>query len=369
MTAPPVYTIAVLPGDGIGPEVMAPCLSLLSQAVARVGGFSLSYTELPAGAGCYRDTGVALPETTVDACKRADAILLAAMGLPDVRYPDGTEIVPQIELRMILNLFAGVRPVRSIKGVPATLAHPRAQALDFVLIRESTEGLFASRTRGVVEGDRIARDTMEITRAVSETLFDFAFTLARQRRQLGHPGKVTCVDKANVFRSFAFFRKIFDERAALNPDITKGYSYVDACALDFVRKPWDFDVLVTENMFGDILSDLGAGLLGGLGFAPSADIGSDYAVFQPCHGTAPDIMGRGLANPTAMILSGAMMLEWLALRDGYEAPRLAARFLRDAVDSAFAGGLRSFDIGGQDGTRVVGDAIARALDRPQARVA
>ena len=242
------------------------------------------------------------------------------MGLPSVRYPDGTEITPQIELRFLLDLYAGVRPVQVFPGQPTPLGDERAGEIDFVLIRESTEGLFHDYQTGDVRENE-AWETLRITRAASERLFDFAFRLASQRKEAGRSaGRVTCVDKANVFKAFAFFRSVFAERAALFPAIAHDAAYVDAMALWMVQRPWEFDVLVTENMFGDILSDLGAGLMGGLGFAPSADIGDDHAVFQPCHGSAPDIAGEGVANPAAMILSGATMLDWLALRD--EAARL-----------------------------------------------
>ncbi|MDH3231464.1 MAG: isocitrate/isopropylmalate family dehydrogenase, partial [Alphaproteobacteria bacterium] len=250
--------IAVFPGDGIGDEIAGPCVALLEAAVRKAGGFALEFDWLPAGARCYAKTGAALPEASMAAARAADAILLAAMGLPDIRYPDGTEISPQIELRMALGLYAGVRPVRAIPGIAAALADPRAHALDFVIIRESTEGLFASHGKGEVIGDREARDTMVITRGVSERLFDFAFRLGAKRRRQGHAGRVTCVDKANVFKSFAFFRKLFDEIAAGHPDVSADHAYVDATALNMVRRPWALDVLVTENMFGDILSDLGA---------------------------------------------------------------------------------------------------------------
>ncbi len=176
-----------------------------------------------------------------------------------------------------------------------------------------------------------------ITRGVSERLFDFCFELARQRKARGRPGHVTCVDKANVFAAFAFFRKIFEERAEKYPDIGASSAYVDATALDMVRRPWTMDVLVTENMFGDILSDLGAGLMGGMGMAPSADIGDTHAVFQPCHGTAPDIVGQGKANPTAMFLSGAMMLEWLGTKHSSESAIRAARLIEAAVSRAYVG--------------------------------
>jgi 3-isopropylmalate dehydrogenase len=362
MTPSTIFRIAVLPGDGIGTEITEPCVALTDAAVAKVGGFTLDYEWLDAGADTYRRTGEALPEATVGACRAADAILLAAMGLPHIRYPDGTEIAPQLDLRFVFGLYAGVRPVRAIPGVPPRLADPRAAALDFVLIRESTEGLFVSRGKGEVVDDREARDSLLITRDVCERLFDFTLDLGERRKQAGKPGRVTCVDKANVFTSLAFFRKVFDERAARHGDLTIDHAYVDATALNLVMRPWDFDVMVTENMFGDILSDLGAALIGGMGYAPSADIGDQHAVFQPCHGSAPDIAGQGLANPTAMILSAAMMLEWLAERHGLEAPAKAGGLLRQAVDEAFAGGgLLTPELGGTAGTadviRALGDRL------------
>jgi 3-isopropylmalate dehydrogenase len=357
------FRITVLPGDGIGHEVMAPCLAVLEAAAAKVGDLAFHFETHQAGAFAYRDAGVALPTATLEAARRADAILLGAMGWPDIRYPDGTEIAPQLDLRFDLGLFAGVRPVRTLPRMPAVLADKRAAHLDFVVIRESTEGLFASRGRGEVIEDREARDTMVITRGVCEPLFDFAFALARQRRDRGGKGIVTCVDKANVFASLAFFRKIFDERAVLNQDVRAAHAYVDATALDMVRRPWMLDVLVTENMFGDILSDLGAGLVGGMGFAPSADIGKANAVFQPCHGTAPDIAGQGKANPTAMLLSGAMMLDWLGERHGSRPARLAGDLIRRAVDRAYENGVSPIEIGGPDGTAAITRKILAELDQ------
>ena len=175
---------------------------------------------------------------------------------------------------------------------------------------------------------------------------------------------VTCVDKANVISSLAYFRRIFDERAARNPDVGAAHAYVDATALNMVRRPWDLDVLVTENMFGDILSDLGAGLIGGMGMAPSADIGDERAVFQPCHGSAPDITGLGKANPTAMFLSAAMMLEWLGERHGQESCVRAGGLIRRAVDGAYAGGdLVPTELGGEAGTAAITRAVLEALRR------
>ena len=170
-----------------------------------------------------------------------------------------------------------------------------------------------------------------------------------------------CVDKANVFKAFAYFRKIFDEVAELHPNVKAERLYIDACALMLVKRPWDFDVLVTENMFGDILSDLAAGLIGGMGMAPSADIGDRHAVFQPCHGTAPDIMGQGKANPTAMILSAAMMLDWLADTRGIEGAAEAAQRIEQAVDKVYASGLKPFEFGGSAGTLEVTKAVLEAL--------
>ena len=368
MSAAQTYQIAVFPGDGIGEEITRPTLDLITAACRPEEDIDLGFKVLPAGAAHYRDHGEAFPADSLAAARSADAILLAAMGLPAVRYPDGTEISPQLDLRFALDLYAGVRPVRLVPGIPAALADPGAASLDFVLIRESTEGLFASHGKGVVEDDRVARDTLVITREVSERLFAFAFALARRRREQGRPGRVTCVDKANVFASFAFFRRVFDEVAARYPDVPADHMYVDAVALNMVRQPWRFDVLVTENMFGDILSDLGAGLIGGMGMAPSADIGDAHAVFQPCHGSAPDIAGRGLANPTAMILSAAMMLDWLGRRRGHAGTVRAAARLSAAVDLAFsAGRLKPVELGGSDGTAAIVQAVSGALSSPLAR--
>ncbi|BDG71769.1 isocitrate/isopropylmalate dehydrogenase family protein [Roseomonas fluvialis] len=376
--------IAVLPGDGIGTEVTEATLAVL-EPLAKRHGIGLAFETLRAGAFCYRDTGTAMSEETFAAAASADAILLGAMGWPEIRTADGTEIAPQLDLRFRLNLYAGVRPFRAIPGVPVALADPRARDIDLVIVRESTEGLFFSRDRGTVSHD-MAEETLRITRPVTEKLARFSFELARRRAEArsgrraearsgrraeahsggrpearNRPGVVTLVDKANVFRAFAFMRGIFAEVAAEFPDVASRSHYVDAMALDLVRRPWEFDVLPTENMFGDILSDLGAGLVGGMGFAPSADIGDAHAVFQPAHGTAPDIAGRGLANPTATLLSAAMMLDWLGARGAGQGFADAAAELESAVDGAFAAGLRSPDIGGRDGTAAVARAVAQRL--------
>lgn len=363
------YRIAVLPGDGIGPEITDACASVLDRVETLIDGFRLTLTRHPAGAGHYADSGESLPADTLTATMSADATLLAAMGLPGIRYPDGREIAPQLELREQLDLYAGLRPIRSVQGVPSPLSDPRGEHLDVLLVRESTEGLFAAREETEFSPDgSTATDRLIITRRGSERVIRAAFEQARRRRDDGARGRVTCVDKANVLGSLAFFRGIFAEVAADYPDVDADHCYVDAMALNLVRQPWEYDVVVTENLFGDILSDLGAALIGGMGMAPSGDIGERAAVFQPCHGTAPDIAGTGAANPTAMFLSAAMMLAWLGDRHDDDSLALGARVIESAVDIAFGSGtLRSSESGGTDGVegitqRILG-SLEPALDR------
>ena len=357
------FTIAVLPGDGIGHEVMPVCVDLLQSITSTIDAFKLEFQQLEAGAGLYQRTGEALPNEIFDAAERADAILLGAMGLPDIRYADGREIAPQLDLRERLALYAGVRPIKALVGLPPALADKRAAQIDLIIVRESTEGLFATRSSGTRQGEEAAIDKLVVTRAVSERLFDFAFNLAQRRMGKGLGGQVTCVDKANVLGSMAFFREIFIQRAQRHPDLPVAFSYVDAMALNLVKQPWNYDVLVMENMFGDILSDLGAALIGGMGMAPSADIGDRYAVFQPCHGSAPDIAGQGKANPTAMFLSAAMMLDWLGERHACPQANDASARLWQAVQKAFVqGDLMPFELGGRSGTQAIYKAVIAQLE-------
>ena len=357
------YDIAVLPGDGIGIEVTDAGLAVLRALSPRLGRRFVC-TVHPAGAQHHVDTGEALPASTLAACRRAHAILFGAMGLPHVRGADGTEIIPQLDIRFALDLYAGVRPIRTWPGLPVPLADPRAAEIDLVLVRESTEGLFHARGRGRIEGEGAAAcayDTMKITHAGTARVCDFAFALARRRRGQGRRGHVTNVDKANVFTSMAFWRRVFEERATAFPDIGTDHAYIDAMALNLVMRPWQYDVLVTENMFGDILSDLIAALVGGMGMAPSADIGDAHALFQPAHGTAPDIAGKGIANPSAMLLSVAMMLDWLADRHGDAALADGARAIERALQSSFASGaVRPYDFAGSSNTA---DIVAAVLER------
>ena len=360
--------ISVVRGDGIGVDVTDATLAVVEAACARTGAPMPRQRDVAAGAGLYRDTGRDMEPGGFEAIAETDAILLGAIGLPAVRKPDGTEIAPHLTLRDIHGLYAGVRPVRAYPNAPQKLADPRAAGLDLVILRESTEGLFYSAAvhgRAEKIGDTEVRDTLRITRDTSEKLFRFGFKLAERRRdRKGRPGKITCVDKSNVFESMAFFRKIFDEIAPEFPDIETGYSYVDAMALDLVRQPWEFDVLVMENMFGDILSDLGGGLVGGMGMASCGEYGDEIALFQPAHGTAPDIMGQDKANPLAAILSGAMMLDYLGEKTGNGAYVDAGALIDAGVENGFTvGDLRPMEFGGDMGTKAVTEAVIDHVSR------
>jgi 3-isopropylmalate dehydrogenase len=347
------FRIVVLPGDGIGPEVMAQAERVLAHVMSAASGVRLDLVRLPAGASEFLKSGNPLPDATLTACRQSAAILLGAMGLPQVRWPDGREMAPQIDLREQLDLYCGLRPIYLYHEADSPLKRYQAGDIDLTIVRENTEGLFSSRLSQQTPGATTVEDCMRITRHGSQRLFRAAFRLAQSRRR-----HVTLVDKANVLPSMVFFRSIFDEVAREFPDVQADRTYVDAAALYLVQRPESFDVLVTENMFGDILSDLAAGLVGGMGLAPSADIGDHAAVFQPAHGTAPDIAGQGIANPIAMILSAAMMLEWLAHRECVR----AAQRIRSAVASVLGDtSLRTAELGGPLTTSAMTDAVLAAL--------
>jgi 3-isopropylmalate dehydrogenase len=351
------FQIAVLPGDGIGPEVIAEALKALRAAARDFQRVRLHFTEHAAGAGEYLRGGDPLPAAAFEACRSADAVLLGAMGLPSVRWSDGREMTPQIDLRERLDLYAGLRPITLYHPTDSPLKGYPAGGIDLAIVRESTEGLFSGRLSCRDPRADEVRDCLRISRHGSERLFRFAFDLARRRRR-----RLTLVDKANVLPSMAFFRQIFDETAARYPDVEVERIYVDAMALYLVRCPERFDVIVTENMYGDILSDLAAGIAGGMGMAPSADLGDRAAVFQPAHGTAPDIAGKGIANPIAAILSAAMLLEWL---DAGETRRGAER-IRAAVKSVLADpGRRTPDLGGRLTAAELGDLVAERIEHPE----
>ncbi|MFK7965959.1 MAG: isocitrate/isopropylmalate dehydrogenase family protein [Burkholderiaceae bacterium] len=365
------FQIALIKGDGIGVDVVDATLAVLEKAQARVGGFDLQFNPLLAGAAYFKETGQDMAPGAEEAAGKSDAIFVGAIGLPSVRHTDGTEISPHLRLRDRYGLYAGVRPIKAYPNAPIKLADPRASDIDFVVLRESTEGLFysaAANKRDTVANDDEVQDILRITRATTEKLHDFGFRLAAKRRERGGKGKLTCVDKANVFRSMAFFRKIYDERAGAFPDIARDYNYVDATALDMIRRPWEFDVIVTENMFGDILSDLGGGLVGGMGMASCAEIGDKHALFQPAHGSAPDIIGQDKANPIAAILSGALMLDYLGEQHGHQACIDAAEVIEQAVYAGFeAKRLRPQEFGGDMGTKAVTQTIADMIDESRVK--
>ncbi|MEM9079891.1 MAG: isocitrate/isopropylmalate dehydrogenase family protein [Verrucomicrobiota bacterium] len=340
------HHIAILPGDGIGPEVAAAAVSVLKAVLPD----SLTYSEHSVGAGEFLNSGNPLPDEAFDACRQSDAVLLAAMGLPGVRWPDGREMTPQIDIRERLDLYAGPRPIYLYSPDDSPLKGYAPGEIDFTIIRENTEGLFSSRGSVQPDDRSSASDRLHLTRKGCERICRYAFEDAMRRRK-----KCSLVDKANVLPSMVFFREIFDEVAKDFPEVETEHIYVDAAALFLVQRPHTFDVLVTENMFGDILSDLAAGLVGGMGMAPSGDIGEDCAVFQPSHGTAPDIAGQGKANPVATILSAAMMLEWLEQTD-------ASNAIRNAVTKTLANPAhRTPDMRGSETTTSLTEKIIANL--------
>lgn len=359
------YRVATLPGDGIGPEVMDVTLLVLERIVSDCG-LSIEFVKHEAGATHYRKTGEVLPASVLQDCLDADAVLLAAIGLPDVRVADGTEVQPvmMVGLRRALGLYAAVRPIKYYRGTPIPLRDV-GPGIDFVILRENLEGLFSSFGGGCLVGDEVATDSLIVTRTGTQRIAEFAFRLARKRKGRPADGQrtVTCVDKANIFRSLAFFRKVFLEVAQSHANIKSETAYVDAMSLYMVRDPWNLDVLVMENQFGDILSDLGAGIVGGLGMAPSAEIGDKHALFQPSHGTAPDIAGKNVANPFAMLLSAAMMLDWLGEKHQDKVATEAGHRLETAVAQVIATGTTfTPDLGGKATTQDVCEAVIRCAD-------
>lgn len=347
----PLYNIATLGGDGIGPEVV----SATTRVLSAVEGVSFEFTEHSVGAGEYLKSGDPLPDSTLQALKEYDAIILGAMGLPSVRWPNGVEMTPQIDLREKLDLYQGVRPIKLYHPLHSPLRIPDGKTIDFLILRENCEGLFSDRLTRRPEGRDFETDTMKITQHGAERICRAAFELA-----MGRHRKLALVDKANVLQSMALFRRVFDTVAKEYPEVETERVYVDAMTLYMVQDPYRFDVVVTENMFGDIISDLAAGLIGGMGMAPSADIGETYAIFQPSHGTAPAIAGKNLANPIATILSGALMLRWLGETRQDSAATRAAESIEAAVERVMRNPEnRTVDLGGKLSTLEV---TARVLD-------
>lgn len=346
------HRIALLPGDGIGPEVVGEAVKVLSAVQPSLEGVAFEFTEYEVGAAEFLRAGDPFPETTFEQCRGADAILLGAMGLPSIRGPGGVEIAPQLDLRERLELYAGVRPIHLFHASHTPLKGHEAGGLDLLIVRENTEGAFWSRKQQTPPDADVVEDQIHISRRGAERICRAAFREAIRRR-----GKITLVDKSNVLPSMAFFRRVFDEIAEEFHEVEAERIYIDAAALYLVKQPERFDVIVTENLFGDILSDLAAGLVGGMGMAPSADIGENHAVFQPSHGSAPDIAGQGIANPIATILSAAMMLDWLGTET-----RRGATLIQEAVQTVLAdSGNRTRDLGGSLLTTEMTGAIVTAI--------
>lgn len=347
------YNIAALPGDGIGPEVTDAACRVVRSAVDRIEGIDLEFENISVGAGEYLKNGDPLPDATVQRLKTFDAILLGAMGLPDVRWPNGVEMTPQIDIREKLDLYQGVRPIKLYHPLHSPLRIPEGKTIEFVLLRENCEGMFSNRHEERDVTADFATDVMKVTRHGAERICRAAFEIAKSRRK-----HVTLVDKANVLQSMAFFRSVFDAVSLDYPDVETDRVYVDAMALFLVQDPYRFDVIVTENIFGDIISDQAAGLVGGMGMAPSADIGDDFAVFQPSHGTAPTIAGQGKANPIATILSGALMLRWLDSEKGEKGASMIENAVAKTLENP---DNRTFDLGGSHSTSDITDLIVSNL--------
>jgi 3-isopropylmalate dehydrogenase len=308
------YNIVMIPGDGIGPELLDAAIQVLDKIQELAGDFRFSYAFHEAGAGYYQKHGVNISPETLEAIRKADATMKGPVGLHGVRLPDGTEAgVLGGVLRSGFDLYANVRPIKLFPKVTIPLKDRPPGSIDYVVVRENTEGLYLSRGRGLVT-EQAASDTLLMTKKGCERICRFAFKMAMEKPK-GAPEdgrkRVTLVEKSNVLRSFYFFRRIFAEVAKEFPGVEAENLYVDAASAALVMRPEHFQVVVTENMFGDILSDLGGATIGGLGMCPSANIGDERAYFEPIHGSAPDIVGKNKANPLSQILAAGMMLDYL----------------------------------------------------------
>ncbi|TFG03920.1 isocitrate/isopropylmalate dehydrogenase family protein [Candidatus Thorarchaeota archaeon] len=351
------HTIAVLPGDGIAREVIPEAVRVLESIQDVQDERYLKFKEFECGGEYYAETGREWSQEAERFAKEeADAILFGAVGCLDdddnpIRLPDGNLAGYSIALglRFELDLFANVRPVRLYEGVPTPLNIKDDTEIDLVIVRENTEGLY-SPVRGTLTrcgNQEMAIDVRTISRRGSERVTRFAFELSQKRN--GAPSdqvkRVTCVDKSNLLAGCMLFRNVYNLVAEDFPDVERDYQYVDAFAQGLVLKPSRYDVAVAPNEFGDIVSDVGAAIQGGLGMAPAASIGEKRAVFEPVHGSAPKYYGQGKANPIASILSAAMMLDWLSDRYADKNCASGASAIREAVaDVLREGKVRTFDI-------------------------
>ena len=361
--------IAVLPGDGIGPEIVAEAVKVLQRLEADGLRFTLEWGAV--GGNAYASHGSPLPEATLKLAKAADAVLFGAVGDPRFDTLD-RHLRPEqaiLGLRKNLGLFANLRPALLYAELAsASSLKPEIVAgLDILIVRELTGDIYFGQPRGrrkspdgAFQGADEAFDTMRYSRPEIERIAAVAFQAARARKAAGHPGKVTSVDKANVLETFQFWKDVVTEVHAQYPDVQLEHMYVDNAAMQLVREPKKFDVIVTGNMFGDILSDEAAMLTGSIGMLPSASLNAERrGLYEPSHGSAPDIAGKGVANPLATILSAAMMLRY-----SLGEPEAATRIER-AVQTVLRQGMRTADIA-EPGTRTVGtaamgDAVVAAL--------
>ena len=367
---PRKYKIAVIPGDGIGPEVVNEAVRVLRACEEAVPGLRLSLETYEAGARYYSKSGKKeeWEPGAFEACQKADAILMGAVGLPSVTYSDGRPVGAKVVfgLRMGLDLYANVRPVRLLDGVESPLRSKTSKDIDFVIVRENTEDLYAQIQGVLARGglEETGVDVRIITSKGSERVVRYSFNLALKRREAPGDGRkrVTCVDKSNVLRGDRLFRSVFDKVGRFFPRVQRDYAYVDAMCQWMIRRPERYDVVVTTNVFGDILSELGAALQGGLGMAPSANIGDFHAMFEPVHGSAPEMAGRNRANPIAAIMSGGMMLEWLGESRKDSKLKAAAGLIDKAVKRTVKERkVLTYDLGGRASTRKVGEAVAKNL--------
>ncbi len=354
------FHLAVLGGDGIGPEVTQAAVRVLRAVGSRVG-HTFDFHEALVGQAAIDHEGTALSDETLALCGQSDAILFGAVGGATAQLSSGAKPEDAIlGLRKGLDLFVNLRPVATLPALSdATAFKPeRLQGVDLVVVRELTGGLYFGRPseiRDEAEG-RVAVDTMVYTEAEIERVVRYACTLARQRR-----GKVTSVDKANVLSCSRLWRQVAERVGHDFPDVTVQHMLVDSCAMALIRQPADFDVIVTENMFGDILTDEASMLAGSLGMLPSASLGTRatahgrFGLYEPIHGSAPDIAGQGKANPLAAILSAALLLR-LSLGLPDEAAAIEA-----AVAATVTAGTRTPDIATPTSTLVTTDAMTDAV--------
>ena len=347
--------IAVFPGDGIGPEVVAQAVRVLEATQAGMGGFVLEMTHLPWGANYWAETGRLVPPDYLQVLRPFDAILLGAIGNP-ARIPDHITLEPLIRIRQSFDQYACVRPSRLFSGIRTPLADKKPSDIDLLVLRENSEGEYVDSGGRFKVGrpEEFALQTAIHTRRGVERILRFGFELALTRRQ-----RLTMVTKSNAQKyGFVLWDEILEEVRAQYPSVQVDKQHVDAAAMNFVRQPEKFDVVVASNLFGDILSELGGIISGGLGLAPSANINPerDYpSMFEPVHGSAPDIAGRGIANPIGAILSAALLLRH-SLHLEREASAVEA-----SVEAVLEAGARTADLGGKLTTQQMTNEILAKL--------